>query len=233
MIGEVTDVTDDRHAFERLVWALAQLPDLVEVMRGAVTPSIAYAFGEVVSGGGDKHTIPVRGDVLDDLDALWGQLDDLLDEVADKLGYQTPPHARAFGAQRRRGGASGTNTPGTYANPAEWRTAALAVKRWVEDHGEQIRALDLDDTCVALTETITTMRSHYQPRERPHWWHTMRQCEQCMERAVGVTWEHSHLHVACLECGHEVVGAHDPMRTYWESEYLAAALAVQAEMMKE
>lgn len=179
----------------------------------------------------DKRTIPVRGDVLDDLDALWGQLDDLLDEVADKLGYQAPPHARAFGAQRRRGGASGTNAPGASASPAEWRTATIRTVRWIRDHYEQIEDLGMTETEEFLTDLIHQLRGRYMPHDKPHWWHTKRLCDVCQTRSIGVTWKHGHLFVACTECGHEVVGAHDPMRSYWEGEYLRAAVEVQRDML--
>lgn len=212
---------------EQLLWELDQLPDLVQVMREQVTPSIVFAGGEPVAGGGDKHTIPVRGDVLDDLDALWGNLDEFVDEVAQVLGYAHAPHSRIFADPRRSRGAAGTNTPGASQSPAEWRTAALMVVRWIRDRFELFALSDSEEF---LADLIQQLRGRYMPHDKPHWWHTKRLCDVCQTRSIGVTWEHGHLLVACTECGHEVVGAHDPMRSYWEGEYLAAALSAQAEV---
>lgn len=204
---------------EQLLWELDQLPDLVQVMHEQVTPSIVFAGGEPVAGGGDKHTIPVRGDVLDDLDALWGNLDEFVDEVAQVLGYAHAPHSRIFADPRR---SRGENRPGASQSPAEWHTAALMVVRWIRDRFELFALPDPEEF---LADLIHQLRGRFMPHDKPHWWHTMRQCEQCMERAVGVTWDDTgHLIVACTVCGAAVVDACSPARSFYEEQYLAAAV---------
>lgn len=217
----------EQAATNRLVWVYEQAPALLAVMREQVTPSIVYGFGETVSGGGDKARMPLRADVLDQLTELWDGLQGVVDEISVRITTDT-----LTGPVDEQPGAAGIVAPKATATPADWTAAGTRLVNWVKLRRLNIDHLELADPADYLAELVSRHRASYLPREKPHWWHTKRLCETCQTRSVGVTWEDKRLLVACTNCGAEIVGPRDPMRSYWEQTYLDAAVAAQTEENK-
>lgn len=209
----------------RLTWSLEQLPDLVEVMRERLTPSLVQSF-KFSGGGGDKARLPLRGEVLDDLTVLWELVVDTVTALAEAIHEElTIPTVNDSGA---------TGLDRLLLHPAEqtpkaWHDTAKGIYEWVKFRASLINTLDdegdesprwlIASQAELLCQQIKKTRSHYMPRAEQVWLPARRYCPVCASQSVGVTFVGKQLVVQCQNCGLDVIGD-TPAREQLEEIYL-------------
>ena len=162
---------------------LDQVPLLLEVMRDLVVPLRSSRFDNSRISLGRGHVpLPLREDLVDDCDDLWGALAEYVGEVAERL--QDPAPAAVGATWAIEGSIRGIPA---WMNASVARSAGYTLIGWLIDRAELIRTLELTDSEAHLFALIRKLAHRYTvpPVERPS---RRRVCTVCGEAAVVTAW---------------------------------------------
>jgi len=78
------------HWQDTLAADLSRVPTLIQTLLDDLVPSSGPRTQQRVSGSTDRHSTPIRIDLLDEVDELWAVLWELIDQLAERNNEEPP-----------------------------------------------------------------------------------------------------------------------------------------------